>query len=104
MMLHGVLGFAELSAGNLGAAEASLSAAAGLAGRIGLAEPAAWRFHANHVEIAIGLGDLDRAEVLLTWLERQGRATGRRWTLATAARCRALLLAARGDTPVPSRH
>jgi DNA-binding CsgD family transcriptional regulator len=99
MMLHGVLGFAELSAGNRGAAEASLSAAVGLAGRIGLAEPAAWRFHANHVEIVIGLGDLDRAEVLLTWLERQGRATGRLWTLACAARCRALLLAARGDTP-----
>ena len=99
MMLHGVLGFAELSAGNLEAAEASLSAAVGLAGRIGLAEPAAWRFHANHVEIVIGLGDLDRAEVLLTWLERQGRATGRLWTLATAARCRALLLAAQGDTP-----
>ena len=99
MMLHGVLGFAELSAGNLGAAEASLSAAVGLAGRIGLAEPAAWRFHANHVEIVIGLGDLDRAEALLTRLEQQGRATGRRWTLATAARCRALLLAAQGDTP-----
>ena len=66
MMLHGVLGFAELSAGKLEAAEASLSAAAALADRIGLAEPAAWRFHANHVEIVIGLGDLDRAEVLLT--------------------------------------
>jgi DNA-binding NarL/FixJ family response regulator len=60
---------------------------------------AAWRFHANHVEIVIGLGDLERAEALLTRLERQGRTTGRRWTLATAARCRALLVAARGDTP-----
>ena len=99
MMLHGVLGFAEVSAGNLGAAEASLSAAAGLADLIGLAEPAAWRFHANHVETVIGLGDLDRAEVLLTRLEQQGRTTGRWWTLATAARCRALLLAAQGDTP-----
>jgi DNA-binding CsgD family transcriptional regulator len=99
MMLHGALGFTELSAGNLGAADASLSAAAALADRIGLAEPAAWRFHANHVEIVISLGDLERAEALLTRLERQGRATGRRWTLATAARCRALLLAAQGDTP-----
>jgi len=99
MMLHGVMGFAELSAGNLRAADASLSAAAALADRIGLAEPAAWRFHANHVETVIGLGDLDRAEVLLTRLEGQGRATGRRWTVATAARCRALLLAAQGDTP-----
>ena len=72
----------------LGAAEGA-AAAVGLAGRIGLAEPAAWRFHANHVEIVIGLVDLDRAEVLLTWLERQGRATARRWTLATGARRRA---------------
>ena len=99
MLLHGVLGFVELSAGNLDAAEASLSSAADQADRIGLAEPAAWRFHANHVEAVIGLGDLDRAEGLLERLEGWGRATGRAWTLATGARCRALLLAARGDTP-----
>jgi DNA-binding CsgD family transcriptional regulator len=98
MMLHAALGFAELSAGNLNAAEASLSSAAGLADRIGLAEPAAWRFHANHIEALISLGDIERAEELLRWLEGRGRATGRRWTLATAARCRGLLLAARGDT------
>jgi DNA-binding NarL/FixJ family response regulator len=98
MFLHAALGFAELSAGNLDAAEASLSDAAGLAGRIGLAEPAAWRFHTNHIEVLIGLGDLGRAGELLDWLEGRGRATGRRWTLATAARCRALLLAAQGDT------
>jgi DNA-binding CsgD family transcriptional regulator len=99
VMLHAALGFAELSAGNLGAAEASLSLAAGLADRIGLAEPAAWRFHANRIEVLIGLGDLDQAGELLGRLEGQGRVTGRRWTLATAARCRGLLLAARGDTP-----
>ncbi len=98
MMLQGVLGFAELSAGNLVAADTSLSAAVALAGRIGLAEPSAWRFHANHVEAVIGLGDLDRAEALLSRLEQRGRATGRRWTLATSARCTALLLAARGET------
>jgi DNA-binding CsgD family transcriptional regulator len=99
LMLHAALGFAELSAGNAGAAEASLSHAAGLADQIGLAEPAAWRFHANYIEALIGLGDLDRAAELLGWLEGRGLATGRRWTLATAARCRGLLLAAQGDTP-----
>jgi len=99
MILHAALGFAELSAGNHTAAEASLSSAADLAERIGLAEPAAWRFHANHIEALISLGDLDRAEELLGWLEGRGRATGRRWTLATAARCRGLLRAAQGDTP-----
>jgi DNA-binding CsgD family transcriptional regulator len=98
MVLHAALGFAELSAGNLNAADASLSHAADMADRIGLAEPAAWRFHANRIEALIGLGDRDRAGKLLGWLEERGRATGRRWTLATAARCRALLLAAQGDT------
>ncbi|MGA3154531.1 MAG: ATP-binding protein [Streptosporangiaceae bacterium] len=99
ILLNGVLGFAELSAGNLEAAEASLSSAADLADHISLAEPAAWRFHANQAEAVIGLGDLDRAEGLVERLEGWGHTTGRAWTLATAARCRALLLAARGDTP-----
>jgi DNA-binding CsgD family transcriptional regulator len=99
LLMHSVIGFAELSAGKLVAAEASLSSAVRLAGEIGLAEPAAWRFHANHVEAVIGLGDFERAEGLLIWLEGQGHATGRRWTLATAARCRALLLAAQGNSP-----
>jgi DNA-binding CsgD family transcriptional regulator len=98
MLVSGALGFTELTAGNLEQAEASLSRAAGLGDRIGLAEPAAWRFHANHIEAVIGLGDLDRAELLLGRLDGSGRATGRAWTLATANRCRALLRAARGDT------
>jgi len=97
IMLSGVLGFAELTAGNVGAAEASLSRAAELADIIGLAEPAALRFHADHIEAVIGLGDLPRAERLLGWLEERGRANGPAWTLATGARCRGLLLAARGD-------
>ena len=98
MLVSSALGFTELTAGHLEQAEASLSRAADLGDRIGLAEPAAWRFHANHIEAVIGLGDLDRAETLLGRLDRWGHATGRAWTLATAARCRALLLAARGDT------
>ena len=98
MVVSGVLGFAELTAGDLARAGASLSRAADLADRNGLAEPSAWRFHANHIEAVIGLGDLDRAERLLGQLDGWGAATGRAWTLATAARCRALLLAARGDT------
>jgi DNA-binding CsgD family transcriptional regulator len=97
MLVSGALGFAELTAGNLEQAEASLSRAVDLSDRIGLAEPV-FRVHANQIEAVIGLGDLDRAERLLGRLEGWGRATGRPWTLATAARCRGLLLAARGDT------
>jgi DNA-binding CsgD family transcriptional regulator len=97
MLVSGALGFAELTVGHLEQAEVSLARAVDLSDRIGLTEPAAWRFHANHIEIAIGLGHLDRAERLLRRFEECGRATGRAWTLATAARCRGLLLAARGD-------
>ena len=99
MMLRAALGFAELSAGNSRAAAASLSGAVTLADRIGVAEPAAWRFDANYIEALVSVGDLDRAAERLAWLEARGRATGRRWTLATGARCRGLLLAARGNTP-----
>ncbi len=98
MSLHGVLGFVDLSEGDIPAAEASLTTAAELSDRIGLAEPAAWRFHANHIETVIGTGDLERAETLLQRLCARGRETQRLWTLATTARCRALLRAARGDT------
>jgi DNA-binding CsgD family transcriptional regulator len=97
MVLSGAMGFLELTADHLEQAEASLSRAADLGDSIGFAEPAAWRFHANHIEAVIGLGDLDRAETLLGRLDGWGRATGRAWTLATAARCRGLLLAARSD-------
>src|SRR5215469_1386910 len=79
MLLRGVLGFAELSAGNLQAAEASLDSAADVASRVGLAEPAAWRFHANHAEAVIGLGDLDHGERLVERLEGWGHTTGRAW-------------------------
>lgn len=96
MLLSGVLGFAELTAGNLADAEASLTRAVDLSDRIGLREPV-FRVHANHIETVIALGDLDRAARLLARLDEWGRATGHPWTLATAARCRALLLAARGD-------
>jgi DNA-binding CsgD family transcriptional regulator len=97
MLFYGVLGFAELSAGDDAEAAASLSRAVDLGDAVGLAEPAAWRFHANHIEAVIGLGDLPRAERLLGRLDEWGRTTGRPWTLATAARCQGLLLAARGD-------
>src|SRR5262249_26781041 len=97
MLLSGGLGLAEFMAGNLEQADASLSRAVDLSDRIGLKEPV-FRVHANHIETVIVLGDLDRAARLLDRLDQRGRATGRPWALATAARCRALLLAARGDT------
>jgi DNA-binding CsgD family transcriptional regulator len=49
------------------------------------------------LEALIALGELDRAERLLDEFERRARELGRVVALAAGARCRALLLAARGD-------
>src|SRR5262249_62192989 len=99
MLLSGALGFAELTAGDLEQAEASLSRAVDLSDCVGLAEPAAWRFHANHIEAVIGPGDLDPAEKLLGRLGGWGRATRRARTPATPAPRPGVLLAARGAPP-----
>jgi DNA-binding CsgD family transcriptional regulator/tetratricopeptide (TPR) repeat protein len=48
-------------------------------------------------EAMIGLGRFDDAEPLVDTLERNGRRLDRAWMLATALRCRAMLLAARGE-------
>jgi DNA-binding CsgD family transcriptional regulator len=49
------------------------------------------------LEALIAVGELDEAdEILATWQERAG-ALDRAWALAILARCRGLLVAARGD-------
>ena len=51
------------------------------------------------IEALIARGELDDAERRLDRLERNARENDRVWALAEGARCRALLLAARGDLP-----
>ncbi len=91
------LGFLELSTGQLAAARVHLDRTDQISERIGLGEPGLVRYHADHVESLIALGEIDRAETALERFEQQGSATGRTWALATSARCRGLLLCARGD-------
>jgi DNA-binding CsgD family transcriptional regulator len=55
------------------------------------------RYHADHVEAVISLGDLDRAEKLVSRLEERALALPRPWILAVSARTRGLLQSARGD-------
>jgi DNA-binding CsgD family transcriptional regulator len=92
-----VLGFLELSLGRLAETDRYLSRAWQIGESIGLAEPGQWRFHPDLLEALAGLGELGRAGDLLARFEERARTTGRAWALATAARSRALLLAARGD-------
>jgi DNA-binding CsgD family transcriptional regulator len=63
----------------------------------GLAEPIRAMFLADEIEALITLGDIPRAERLIDMLEEAATAVQRGWALVQAGRCRALLLAARGD-------
>jgi DNA-binding CsgD family transcriptional regulator len=51
----------------------------------------------NAIEALIGIGELEAAERYLSWREERAARAGVPTALATAARCRGLLTAARGD-------
>jgi DNA-binding CsgD family transcriptional regulator len=92
-----VLGFLELSLGNFAEADAHLSRAVDLEQGMGVREPAYFRIVPDEVEALVALGRLDEAEALLAPFEDAGRRLDRAWAMATGARCRALVLAAKGD-------
>ena len=92
-----VLGFLELSLDRPAEADAYLSRALELEQTMGVREPAYFRVVPDEVEALVALGRLDQAEALLAPFEEAGKNLRRAWTIATGARCRALVLAARGD-------
>jgi DNA-binding CsgD family transcriptional regulator len=95
--LDGILGLLELSAGNYAAADERLRNALARFEVARFAEPGQFRIHADAAEAAVVVGDLERAERIYGFLERHGRRTGRRWSLATGARVRASVAAAKGE-------
>ncbi len=98
MLRHlSILGFLDLSLNDLSRSVAYLERAAGVATAAGYVEPNWLRFHDNLSEALVGLDRLDEAEALIAWLDERALATSYPWTLATAARGRGQLLAARGD-------
>ena len=92
-----VLGFIELSLGRFAQARGHLDLVVRFLHEMGVREPCVIPVYADAIEAQVGVGDLDAASGLLEEFEDQARETGRPWALATAARCRALLLAAGGD-------
>jgi DNA-binding CsgD family transcriptional regulator len=96
-MVRAVLGMVELSAGNLAEADRQLARAHEIEELAHNREPASNRFHADHAEAVIGLGDLDRAEVLVRRMEERAQDLPRPWIQVVSARSRGLLNAARGD-------
>jgi DNA-binding CsgD family transcriptional regulator len=90
-------GLLELSRGDPEAAWEACRPVTEVLERNGIAEPVPAFFLPDAIEALIASGRLDRAERLLDALEVRGRELDRPWALATAGRCRGLLLAARGD-------
>jgi DNA-binding CsgD family transcriptional regulator len=90
-------GIAALSLGDAAAAHERLGPLAEAALTGGMTEPALCRFVPDEIEALIRLGDLPRAQTLLGPFEARSAELGRADAEATAARCRGLLLAARGD-------
>jgi DNA-binding CsgD family transcriptional regulator len=91
-----VLGFIALSVGDPAAAHARLGPVVEQLDAL-MGEPSVIAVVPNEVEALLGLGKLDQAEALLTGLEARARALDRPWALVSAARCRALLEAGRGQ-------
>jgi DNA-binding CsgD family transcriptional regulator/Tfp pilus assembly protein PilF len=91
------LGLAHAAAGRPDAVDAVLGPLAALVVTIGDIDPVLAMFLPEEIEALIELDRLEQAEDLLRWLEDRGRKLNRPLTLAVSGRCRALLLAARGD-------
>jgi DNA-binding CsgD family transcriptional regulator len=92
-----ILGFVALSIGAWAEADAQLSEAAALAARGSVRHPGRFKLGGDQVEVALGLGDMERAAAIVALLDDAGRIAPTPWVLAVGARSRALLAAARGD-------
>jgi DNA-binding CsgD family transcriptional regulator len=92
-----VLALISLSTDDLAEADLELTAAAALAERVGAKHPLRFRLEGDQAEVALALGDLDRARAAAERLERAGALAPTPWTLAIGARCRGLVEAAAGD-------
>jgi DNA-binding CsgD family transcriptional regulator/tetratricopeptide (TPR) repeat protein len=93
---HGLLGFVDLSEGDVEAAASRLGPMAVAAASMGMREPSVVAYAADAIEALIATDQLDEAERLTDWIEEHGRRLDRVWALATGGRCRSLLLAATG--------
>jgi ATP/maltotriose-dependent transcriptional regulator MalT len=85
---------------SLGDAESAWKASEDLIAPVelfGIGEPILLIFLPDALDALIAIDQLERAEAMIDTLEDRGRELDRTWALATGARCRGLLLAARGD-------
>jgi DNA-binding CsgD family transcriptional regulator len=93
-----ILGFVALSVGDLRDADDNLTVAASIIELLNpRSHPGRFKIDGDRVEVALALGDLERAERLVEWIEHAGALAPTPWTLAVGARCRGLLEGAVGN-------
>jgi DNA-binding CsgD family transcriptional regulator len=92
-----VLGFIELSRGEPAKALEYLESAWEIRDGLRQREPGFQWELADTLEALIAVGELEQAETRLTPVEERARTLNRACAIAITTRCRALLLAARGD-------
>jgi DNA-binding CsgD family transcriptional regulator len=92
-----LLGFCAMARGDAAEAVAELSRHAARRAGTNSREPGFYWIGPYYVEALIAIGKLDDAATVLAGYEAEARAVGRLSALAAAARCHALLHAARGD-------
>jgi DNA-binding NarL/FixJ family response regulator len=94
---HQILGFVALSAGDWTAADAHLSSVDELAERIATRHPGRFKVAGDRVEVALALGDVERARSIQATLAEAARVAPTPWVVAVGARSAALVQAATGD-------
>ena len=92
------LGLAELSGGNPLGTDAALGAVSLQLTSVPAGDPFLGVLLAVQIEALVELGQPERAEPLLRWLEERASSVDRAWARAAAARCRGLVRAAQGDS------
>jgi DNA-binding CsgD family transcriptional regulator len=92
-----VLGFLELSLGNVQEAAAILRELVAELRVIGVGEPTVHPCAADAVEALVATGELDEAEAIARDLLATGQRLDRPWALATASRGLGVVASARGD-------
>ena len=97
IMAAWALGLVELSLGDNSAAAAHLIPLPGLLAEAGYRNPGVRPILPDAIEAMIGVGRVDEAERWTAELARSGNELDNPWAIATAARCRGLAAAARGE-------
>jgi DNA-binding NarL/FixJ family response regulator len=96
MHTRSVLALLALGEGDYEAAHRALDGLRELRAAIGIGEPGIFPFDSDEIEALVGIGQLDAADALVATLKVRGRELDRPRLLATAERCRGLILASRG--------